>query len=664
MVDSISPQSGSRPPTIESVADHETIGSNIIIDPESTSKRKREEWIQIDEHRRAPVWLHYEFWLLKGEDGKPDTKYAFCKYCREHKYKASSGYGTSNASIHLKSCQAYLKFVAENPHSGAVFDQKVFIRLFAEAIMFHSYSLSIVEHEKLRVMLSYLQPKVQHVSRNTILKYCVKEHEILKATLHSKLDSIDSRICFTCDCWSTITKHGYLTLIAHYVDNEWVFPSPHKVHDIYAFVLGLLKEWGLESKTFSLTVDNASSNDVMITLLKSDIHSSSLLPCDGKFFHVRCCAHILNLIVQSGMQTIDVSVDKLRQLVLYIDASDIRKCKFDQYVKEMNVDFVGKLQYDVCTRWNSTYKMIKRCLEARKAIDLFATRESNFDYGLSTNEWEVVEFVCKFLEPFNDITTLFSGSDYPTANLYLLHVVAIEKWLVLAHNHNVPSIQLMCQSMMEKYEKYWSDHAIILSVAVVLDPRFKLKFVKGLYSMVYVPSEVDVRVRKVYDAMVELYDFYRSSSSQTIPLPSQSYSNRSHSASSYSSHQFSTTDFMNDFFSSNSSCGEIDSKLDNYLNASLVANEDGFDVLKYWQSQKSIYPVLSRMAKDILAIPITSVASESSFSMGGRVLTKFRTFLLSKNVEAFVTTQNWLFGYLQEEELEDCLDEADAEEDE
>ncbi|KAL2895082.1 putative AC transposase [Bienertia sinuspersici] len=567
MVDSISPQSGSRPPTTESVADHETIGSNIIVDPESTSKRKREEWIQIDEHRRAPVWLHYEFWLLKGED----------------------------------------------------------------------------------------------------------EHEILKATLRSKLDSIDSRICFTCDFWSAITKHGYLTLTAHYVDNEWVlrsrilnfryFPPPHKGHDIYAFVLSFLKEWGLESKTFSLTVDNASSNDVMITLLKSDIHSSSPLPCDGKFFHVRCCAHILNLIVQSGMQTIDESVDKLRQLVLYIDASDIRKCKFDQCVKEMNVDFVGKLQYDVCTRWNSTYKMIKRCLEARKAIDLFATRESNFDYGLSTNEWEVVQFVCKFLEPFNDITTLFSGSDYPTTNLYLLHVVAIEKWLVLAHNHNVPSIQLMCQSMMEKYEKYWSDHVIILSVAVVLDPRFKLKFVKGLYSMLYVPSEVDVRVRKVYDAMVELYDFNRSSSSQTIPLPSQSYSNRSHSASSYSSHQFSTADFMNDFFSS-TSCGEIDSKLDNYLNASLVANEDGFDVLKYWQSQKSIYPVLSRMAKDILAIPITSVASESSFSMGGRVLTKFRTSLLPKNVEAFVTTQNWLFGYLQEEELEDCLDEADAEEDE
>lgn len=89
-------------------------------------------------------------------------------------------------------------------------------------------------------------------------------------------------------------------------------------------------------------------------------------------------------------------------------------------------------------------------------------------------------------------------------------------------------------------------------------------------------------------------------------------------------------------------------------------NEPAFDVLKYWKSQTSTYPILSQMAKDILAIPITSVASESSFSMGGRVLTKYRSSLLPKNVEAFVTTQNWLFGYLKEE-AEESLEVNDDE---
>ncbi|CAN0873437.1 Putative AC transposase [Linum grandiflorum] len=51
------------------------------------------------------------------------------------------------------------------------------------------------------------------------------------------------------------------------------------------------------------------------------------------------------------------------------------------------------------------------------------------------------------------------------------------------------------------------------------------------------------------------------------------------------------------------------------------------------------------MARDILAIPITSVASESSFSLGGRVLTKWRTCILSDTLEAIMTARNWLYGY-------------------
>lgn len=48
------------------------------------------------------------------------------------------------------------------------------------------------------------------------------------------------------------------------------------------------------------------------------------------------------------------------------------------------------------------------------------------------------------------------------------------------------------------------------------------------------------------------------------------------------------------------------------------------------------------MARDVLAIPITTVASESAFSTGGRILDDFRTSLTPFMLEALVCTQNWL----------------------
>ncbi|XP_043810645.1 zinc finger BED domain-containing protein RICESLEEPER 2-like [Manihot esculenta] len=86
------------------------------------------------------------------------------------------------------------------------------------------------------------------------------------------------------------------------------------------------------------------------------------------------------------------------------------------------------------------------------------------------------------------------------------------------------------------------------------------------------------------------------------------------------------------------------SDLDCYLNESIhvVDEKDEFDILLWWKLNSNRFPILSHMARDILAIPISTVASESAFSTGGRVLDSFRSSLTPKVVEALICAQDWL----------------------
>ena len=72
------------------------------------------------------------------------------------------------------------------------------------------------------------------------------------------------------------------------------------------------------------------------------------------------------------------------------------------------------------------------------------------------------------------------------------------------------------------------------------------------------------------------------------------------------------------------------------------ASNPQFDILTWWKLNGPRYPILSQIAKDVLAIPVSTVASESAFSTGGRILDPFRSSLTHKTVESLICTQNWL----------------------
>jgi len=75
------------------------------------------------------------------------------------------------------------------------------------------------------------------------------------------------------------------------------------------------------------------------------------------------------------------------------------------------------------------------------------------------------------------------------------------------------------------------------------------------------------------------------------------------------------------------------------------------DVLSYWRDHRDRYPNLSKMACDVLSIPITIVASESAFLLCSHVLTKYHSSILPESVEELILTQNWLHDF----ELNDII---------
>lgn len=86
------------------------------------------------------------------------------------------------------------------------------------------------------------------------------------------------------------------------------------------------------------------------------------------------------------------------------------------------------------------------------------------------------------------------------------------------------------------------------------------------------------------------------------------------------------------------------SQLELYLDEPRVDRKARIDVLTYWKSHQYRYPELACMARDILSVPISTVASESAFSVGGRILDQYRSALRPEVVEALICSRDWLFG--------------------
>ena len=91
-----------------------------------------------------------------------------------------------------------------------------------------------------------------------------------------------------------------------------------------------------------------------------------MLHCNGDLFHVRCAAHVLNLIVKNYLEVIDGVINDIRESLECIKGSTSTKEKFEEVIVVMGIDYGSRPTLNVPTHWNTTCDMLESTLHLDK----------------------------------------------------------------------------------------------------------------------------------------------------------------------------------------------------------------------------------------------------------------------------------------------------------
>jgi len=229
---------------------------------------------------------------------------------------------------------------------------------------------------------------------------------------------------------------------------------------------------------FIITVDNASANDVGIEYTRKMMKNKSHTVLEGKFIHMRCAAHILNLVVHEGLKDLGDCVTNIRNAMRYARFSLERMSKFKDCIEREKIKCKNMVCLDIPTRWNSTYLMLNTPEKYQRAFDLLGEDEHNHFVVPQPIDWENARAFATFLQTFYKATLKFYGSTHVTSNLYFLQLCIIQNTLnddCLSEYQVLSSVSF---SMKQKYEKYWGIMDminLILYVGFVIGPHNEIK---------------------------------------------------------------------------------------------------------------------------------------------------------------------------------------------
>ncbi|KAL4560644.1 hypothetical protein LXL04_032797 [Taraxacum kok-saghyz] len=430
----------------------------------------------------APCWVAFDTQWIREEDGV-EKKYAECLFCLKSLKADGTLNGTTELNRHWRSCkanpenqqsdddkQAKLSFKKDPTGKGHVYtwvhDEVRIAKAVLGIFTIGELPFKWLENEACIELVNALNGRVILPSRHMASRNVAQLYLDEKSKLLKHLSNPNTAVHLTTDTWtSPCQRKNYMVITAHFIDDDWVMHKrvvnfrevdTHKGEDMARELLVCIHKWGMK-KVMSMTVDNAKSNDVAIKYLVKKLPS---VYDNGNQFHIRCMAHIINLIVKMGLKHQNYHVECVQNAVKYIRGSTQWIKKFKKAMKDVAVDTNRFLCGETPTRWNSTFELLKSAYDVRDTFVEFGMQEKSFEKDVDRvpefKDFEEIKKTIDFIEKFKTKTEKVSCSTKSLIHQFTREILDIQ--LHLTNWSTDPGFVEMVPGMKEKYDKYWSDY--------------------------------------------------------------------------------------------------------------------------------------------------------------------------------------------------------------
>ncbi|KAJ6711418.1 BED FINGER-RELATED [Salix purpurea] len=472
----VTPTDNNEPPTSE----------------EQPSKRRR---------KKSIVWEHFTIETVGAGCMRACCKQCKKSFCIYYWFKACR-----NQSPQATYCPGDLPCIP--------LDQDRCNHEIAKMIIQHDYPLHIVEHPAFIEFVRTLQPHYNMASFNTIQGECVDVYLREKQRLLNLFSGIPGRVNLTLDFGISNLDIGYAFLTGHFIDGDWnlqrrilnVATLPFYDSD-YAFnqaVVSCLSDWHLRSKLFTLTLDKSFSNETVIGNLRGLLSVKNPFVLHGQLLKGSCYARVLSHLAQDALSATGEIVRRIRESVKYVKTSEAHDEKFNELRQQLQVPSTKILIIDNQTKWNTTYQMLVAASELKEVFTCLDTSDPVYRINPSTDDWKKADILCTYLKLLYDAANILTGPTYPPAHVFYHEVYKIQLELTHATMSQDPFVSNLIKPMKEKFDQYWKDCFLVLAIAVVMDPRFKMKLLEFSFPKVF-GEDAGMWIKSVDDGIHELF---------------------------------------------------------------------------------------------------------------------------------------------------------------